>query len=376
MNIAVNTRFLIKNKLEGIGWFTYETLKRITRAHPEHQFHFFFDRPYDEEFIFSSNVTPHTIHPPARHPLLWYWWFEKGVPAALKKVNADLFLSTDGFLSLSAKTKQVLVIHDLAYRHYPHHVNQSALIYYKYFTPKYVARASRIVTVSEYSKNDILQAFHYPAGKIDVIGNGVHEFFKPMPDKEKEKIKQRYTKGAPYFIYAGAIHPRKNVDTLFQAFDKLKEEHDLPHKLVIAGRFAWKTSSIKSIYDKLKHKEDIIFTGHLGRKELANITAASFAMVYISLFEGFGIPLIEAMQCSVPCVTSNSSSLPEVCGNGGLLVQNPRDLNEVKQAMLQLVNDSQLYNQLQIQAPLQAAKYTWEKSASGLWRSVAKVMQG
>ncbi|MBU6205399.1 MAG: glycosyltransferase family 1 protein, partial [Bacteroidetes bacterium] len=102
MNIAVNTRFLLSNKLEGIGWFTYETLKRITRAHPEHQFHFLFDRPYHNEFIFSGNITPHILPPPARHPLLWYWWFEQSVPSVLKKIKADLFLSTDGFLSLSA----------------------------------------------------------------------------------------------------------------------------------------------------------------------------------------------------------------------------------------------------------------------------------
>src|SRR5512139_2040469 len=101
MRIAVNTRLLIKDKLEGIGWFTYETLKRITRKHPEHEFIFLFDRPFDKEFIFAQNIIPVIITPEARHPILWYLWFEYSVPRALKKYKADIFLSPDGYLSLS-----------------------------------------------------------------------------------------------------------------------------------------------------------------------------------------------------------------------------------------------------------------------------------
>ena len=100
MKIAINTRFLLKDKLEGIGWFTYEAVKRMVLAHPEHEFHFLFDRKYAEEFIFAKNVTPHVLFPPARHPFLWYAWFEYAVPRALKKIKPDVFLSTDGYLSL------------------------------------------------------------------------------------------------------------------------------------------------------------------------------------------------------------------------------------------------------------------------------------
>lgn len=374
MIIAVNTRFLIANKLEGIGWFTFETMKRITRAHPEHEFHFFFDRPYNNEFIFSNNITPHILYPPARHPLLWYWWFEYSVPRKLKAIKADLFISTDGFLSLSTQVKQHLVIHDLAYLHYPDHVNRSALKYYQRFMPRYVNKATRIATVSQFSGNDIQRAFQYPADKIDVVCNGAHEFFKPISEEEKIQVRQRYTGGAPYFIYAGAIHPRKNVETLFRAFDKLKTEYQVPHKLIIAGRFAWKTGEVQAIYEQLPHKADILFTGHLGRNELARITAASYAMVYISLFEGFGIPLVEAMQCGVPCITSNVSSMPEVCGDAGILIHNPKDVNEVVAAMYRMIDDKSYYQTLSERAPGQAAKFSWDKSAVGLWESVRRCL--
>jgi hypothetical protein len=133
LNIAVNTRLLLKNKLEGIGWFTYETLKRITQNHPEHEFYFIFDRPYHTDFIFSANVRPIVIGPQARHPFLFYWWFEKSIPKILKQINADLFISPDGFLSLSTNVKSIAVFHDINYMHHPKDFPFLVRHYYQYF---------------------------------------------------------------------------------------------------------------------------------------------------------------------------------------------------------------------------------------------------
>ena len=119
MKIAVNTRLLLPDKLEGIGWVAFETLKRITRAHPEHEFYFIFDRKWDDMFIFSDNVTPVAVSPQARHPFLYYLWFEWSVPHILKKVKADLFLSPDAYLSLRTEVKSIAVFHDLNFEHYP-----------------------------------------------------------------------------------------------------------------------------------------------------------------------------------------------------------------------------------------------------------------
>ncbi len=369
MVIAVNTRFLIKNKLEGIGWFTYESLKRITHNHPEHSFHFIFDREFDKEFIFSSNVTTHVIGPPARHPLLWYSWFEFSLPQLLKKINPDIFLSTDGYLSLGAKCKQVLVIHDLAFEYPPQHIDVLSRYYYKYFTPRYARKASRIATVSQFSKNDISSRYHIAPDKIDVVYNGANEFFHPAADEEKEKTKKRYTQGAPYFIYAGAIQPRKNVDSLFKAFDVFKGKYKTSHKLIIAGRFAWKTGEIKKVYAKMKYRHDVIFTGHLGRAELASLVAASEAMVYISLFEGFGIPIVEALQCEVPVITSNVSSMPEVAGKAGILV-NPLDINSIADSMYSVTSDLNLRRNLIAASREQVKLFSWDLTAERLWQTI------
>ncbi len=155
MRIVVNTRLLLKDRLDGIGWFTYETMKRITESHSGHEFIFLFDRPYDREFVFAENVKPVVIGPPARHPVLWYLWFERSVMRALKKEEADVFVSPDGYLPLKSNVPSVSVIHDINFLHRPGDLPFSSRWYYNHYFPKFAAKASMIGTVSEYSKADI-----------------------------------------------------------------------------------------------------------------------------------------------------------------------------------------------------------------------------
>jgi glycosyltransferase involved in cell wall biosynthesis len=200
MLIAVNARLLQKGKLEGIGWFTHEMLSRITRNHPEHQFLFLFDRPYADEFIFSENVTPLVISPPTRHPVLWYVWFEWMIPRVLKKYNADLFLSPDGYLSLSSNVKQLAVIHDINFAHRPQDLPWLMAKYYNFFFPKFAKRACRIATVSKYSKTDISQSYGISSDLIDVVYNGVNERYQPTSEEEKERTRQKNYEWKPVFF--------------------------------------------------------------------------------------------------------------------------------------------------------------------------------
>ena len=198
MIIAVNTRILLKGKLEGIGWFTRETLQRITRNHPEHQFIFIFDRPYNEEFVFSGNVTPVVVSPPTRHPILWYFWFEWRIPRILRKYKADLFLSPDGYLSLRTRVKQLAVIHDINFAHRPKDLPFLYALYYNYFFPRFARRAARIATVSYYSKEDIVRTYHINPDKIDVVYNGVNKLYTPTSAEEQAATRNKYADGIPY----------------------------------------------------------------------------------------------------------------------------------------------------------------------------------
>lgn len=374
MRIGINTRLLIKDKLEGIGWFTYQTLERMVHQHPEHEFYFFFDRQYDESFIFSSNVKPVVIPPQARHPLLFTMWFEWTLPYALKKYKIDLFLSPDGYCSLRTKVPTCLVIHDLAFEHYPEHLKFSHRHYWKYFQPRFADKADRIVTVSEYSKKDMHELYGIPLDKIDVACNGVHDAYQPLDWKEKEAVKKQYTDGCEYFVFAGALHPRKNIVNLLKAFIAFKKMQRSDMKLVLIGRFAWKYEEVLEMKENMPFKEDVIWVGYKNVDELSKILGGAYALAYPSLFEGFGIPILEALKCGIPAIVSNTSSMPEVAGDAALLV-NPEDPKDIAGKMEMLYKDEALKAKLVAAAPEQVKKFTWDKAADVLWESMMKCIK-
>jgi glycosyltransferase involved in cell wall biosynthesis len=374
MRIAVNARLLLKDKLEGIGWFTYRTLERIVRQHPEHEFIFFFDRPYDESFVFAPNVTPVVVAPQARHPILFYIWFEWRIPALLRKYKADLFLSADGFLSLSTKVPTCLVIHDLAFEHYPQHFITSHRLYLRHYCPKFARKATRIATVSTFSKNDIVERYGIAADKVDVVYNGAHDEYKPLSWEEKEKVKAKYADGCEYFFFAGALHPRKNIVNLLKAFIAFKKRQRSNMKLVIVGRFAWKYDEVIDMKEEMPFKEDVKWVGYMNVEELSKVTGGAYALVYPSLFEGFGIPILEALECDVPGVVSNTSSMPEVAGDAALLVD-PTNVQDIADKMQLIYKDENLRAKLITAAREQKKKFSWDTSADKLWQSMMKCLK-
>ncbi|NVO03347.1 MAG: glycosyltransferase family 4 protein [Bacteroidetes bacterium] len=374
MKILVNTRLLLKNKLEGIGWFSFETLKRITQQHPEHEFIFAFDREFDQEFIFSDNISPIILKPQARHPFLFYLWFEHAIAKALKKSKADLFLSPDGFLSLSTKTKSLGVIHDINFEHYPKDLPWIITKYYQHYFPKFAQKADRIATVSEFSKMDICEKYNINPQKIDVVYNGANEIFKPISDQEKQETKKKYSKNEDYFIYVGALHARKNLVNLFKAFDKYRYSNNTKVNLLIVGEKKWWTPEINAAYENLCFKEKVIFTGRLQSDELAKVMASALALTYVSYFEGFGIPIIEAFNSGVPVITSNVTSMPEVAKDAALLV-NPFSVESIESAMKSITYDENLRKSLIEKGNLRKLDFSWQKSADALWSSVLKTIE-
>ncbi len=374
MRIAVNTRLLLKGKLEGIGWFTYETLKRMTQNHPEHEFIFIFDRPFDPDFIFSENVTPVVIGPQARHPFLFYIWFDFRIPRILKKYKADLFLSPDGYLSLRTKVPQLAVIHDINFVHRPDDLPWLIEKYYNYFFPRFARIAKRIATVSFYSKEDIARSFKISYDKIDVVYDGINHIFKPLSEKEKIAVRKKYSESAEYFLFVGALHPRKNVSGLLNAFDAFKMDSKNNIKLIIVGGEMHKTSDIFETYENMRFKNDVVFTGRVSTNELHDIFGAALALTFVPFFEGFGIPVVEAMTAGVPVICSNTTSIPEVGGNA-VIYADPMKIDQITVAMLKLANDKELRQELIEKGFEQKNKFSWDETAHLLWESVKRTMQ-
>ncbi|MDP4210785.1 MAG: glycosyltransferase family 1 protein [Bacteroidota bacterium] len=374
MKIAVNTRLLIKDKLEGIGWFTFENFKRIVTAHPEHEFYFLFDRQYSDEFIFADNVHPVIVHPPTRHPLLWMTWFEYFLPRALKKIKPDLFVSPDGYLSLKTDVPQLAVIHDINFVHRPKDLPLSSKIYYQYYFPLFAQKAKRIVTVSCFSRDDICASYNIDSSKIDVVCNGANMAYKPLTAEEIKATKKKYSSGSDYFLFIGALHPRKNVSGLLNAFDKFVRHYHTDHKVVIVGEKMFLTAELDQTYNQMRYGDDVLFTGRLSTDELRDVLGAATALVFVPFFEGFGIPIVEAMYADVPVICSNTTSLPEVAGDAALYV-NPDDTDEIAAAMHKISTDEPFRQELIAKGREQRKKFSWDLSAKLLWESIEKCLR-
>lgn len=375
MKIAVNTRLLLKDRLEGIGWFTYESLKRIVCNHPEHTFYFIFDRKYDPSFKFADNVVLVEVFPPARHhPWFLYFYFEFAIPRVLKKLKPDLFLSTDGWVSLRSNIPQVDVIHDLNFEHSREFLTRGFQKYYTHFFPKFARKALRIATVSSFSKQDIHELYGIPEERIDVVYNGSNAVFKPLSQEEQQKVREKYTSGNPYFLFVSAIHKRKNLANILRAFDDFKTATKSEVRFVVVGARAGMQGDIDAVYQQMRHSSDVIFTGRLSANELSMVLASSMALVYASLFEGFGIPIVEAFNAETAVITSNVTSMPEVAGDAALLVD-PNDVGQIQDAMTRLATDEVLRQSLIEKGRLQRQKFSWDLTAEKLWKCVEKSFQ-
>lgn len=373
MRIAVNAQTLVKNQMEGLGWFSYETFKRLVKMHPEHEFTFIFGKGIDKSFLFADNVKAINIGPPFFRPITWWFKFRFLLPQYVNKNNFDLYLSPDGWSSKRIKAKSVIVIHDINFVHFPQFLKKSVRYYYNKFFPQWINHANRIATVSNYSKQDMVNSYKTSPEKIDVLYNGASPIYKPIDKATRNKIKFEFTNGSDFFIFVGALHPRKNVINLFKSFDKFKASDKKNIKLVIVGeRYYWSRET-NEVYEGLKYKDDIVFTGRLDQNTLKDVLGSALALTYVSLFEGFGIPLVEAMNSGVPIITSNTTSMPEIAGEAALIVD-PYSIDEIALAMHKMVDDEKLRGKLIAAGNKRKLDFSWDITAERLWQTIEKVI--
>lgn len=367
LKIALNTRFLLPGQLEGFGWYTHEIARRMAVQHPEDEFFFLFDRPFDAQFVYGKNVTPVVLPPRARFAPQFYFWFEWAVPKALKAIGADVFFSPDAMCSLSTKTPSVMTCHDLVPLHYPAQIPLIHRHYLLHFLPKHLRRADRVLTVSDYVRQDIFQTCGIPLEKITTVHNGCREGFYPLQDFEKQQIRNEYANGQAFFFYVGAIHPRKNIPHLIRAFDLFINKTAAPVKLLLAGRFAWETGEVKTAFEQANSRANIRFLGHLENEKLPKLMASALALTYVSISEGFGLPVLEAMNTDTPVLTANTTSLPEVAGDAALLVD-PFSEIAIAEGLEKLWRDENLRQKLIEKGRVQRQKFSWDVAAQRIYQ--------
>lgn len=284
-------------------------------------------------------------------------------PLALFRTGVDL-LHVQYTAPLISRVPTVVTIHDLSFEHFPQFFTPKERFFFKRTIPHTARRAAKVLTVSEFSRRDLIETYGLPSDKVVVTPNGVGSEFRPVQDERLvEDLKKKYGIEREYLLSVGNLQPRKNLARLIKAYTRLRElAEEFRCQLVLVGRRAWLYKHIFHEAHRPQYAGDVILTDYVPEADLPGLYSGALAFVYPSIFEGFGLPVLEAMACGTPVITSNSSSLPEVVGDAGLMVD-PFDEEALEKAMLRVVEDAQLRVQLSEQSVRQAAKFSWRRTA-------------
>ncbi|MDD5397158.1 MAG: glycosyltransferase family 1 protein [Candidatus Moranbacteria bacterium] len=373
MKIGIDIRCLSDGKRTGVEEYTINLLDNIFELDKKNQYVLFLNswrKSHFDERIFSQhkNVTVKCFNIPNKLLNFCFWYLRwPNVDKLLGGVDI-FFMPNINFIALSDQAKLVLTIHDLSYEIFPETFSAKRRAWHSFINPRSLCRrADQIIAVSDSTKSDIISNFGIAEQKIKRIHNGISDEIQKLDrnDPKLMEVKEKYHLPFNFIFYLGTVEPRKNIPALVRAFDHLKSSHDPnleKYKLVIAGGKGWKTDSILETMRNAKFTKDIIFTSCITNQDKAAVYTLATLFVYPSLFEGFGIPVLEAMRCGVPVITSNCSSLPEVVDQGGIMID-PDKPDELHVAMKEVLTNREFHSELSARALKQSIRFNWRTSA-------------
>lgn len=367
MHIGIDVSAAV-NQRAGIGRYARELVRELLRIDDQNIFRLF--SFYGDETAFfrevgrGKNVELESKHYPGRFfRLMLLALYKSGISPDFLVGSVDVFHSPDHVFPACKKIPTVLTIHDLAFLLYPENYTRINRAYLSAMVPQSVKQAASIIAVSKQTKEDLVRMVGVPEERISVIYNGIESNFRPMTRDECEATWQKYSlpKGG-YLLYVGTLEPRKNIAGLIRAYAKIQKNPGISQRLVICGGLGWLYRELFGLVNELGLRKEIIFTGHVPNKDLPAIYCGAELLVYPSIYEGFGLPVLEAMACGTPVITSNVSSLPEVAGDAALLIS-PNDVEELTEAINRLLSDSELRKEFAKRGLERAKLFSWEKTA-------------
>lgn len=378
MRIAIDATSAVDAKKTGVGWYTEHLIRWLPVVDSESTYlawylHFrgLFNRRRFFGDVDAGNLVERPVPFPAR-------LFQKlsnrlGVPRAEWFARFDALLAPN-YVPPATKTKGlVITVHDLAFKILPETAPHANRFWLKYLD-RALHHAAEIITVSEATKNDLVEIYDIAPERVTAVASGVDlDVYHSSPKEEVARVSQKYGIDGPYFLFVGGLEPRKNLRMLLRAFARLPE--DVLPALVLAGApVHWipggpeiMTSAIRSLPQRVRDR--VILTGYVPQADKVALLSGAEALVYPSVYEGFGLPVLEAMACGTPVLTSNVSSLPEVAGEAALLVD-PYETSAIAEGMEKLLRDEELRARLREAGPHRASLFSWEESA----RQTAKVL--
>jgi glycosyltransferase involved in cell wall biosynthesis len=351
----------------GIGRYTRGLVEALAKLDSEHEYVLFMAGGNAQTpglgFKMPDNFRVRRVPLSERFVNIMWYRLRLPVPIDLFISPVDVFHSPNYVLPPLRRGMKVVTIHDLSFLRYPEGAEPSLRRYLSGAVPKAVRRADLVLADSDNTEQDIIELLGVAPGKVKVLHPGVGERFRPLDDEGLlGRIRELYGLSSPFLLSLGTLEPRKNLILLLDAYAALRARGDIYHKLVIAGKKGWLYEGIFRKVKELSLEEEVIFLGFVADENLPALYNLAEVFVFPSLYEGFGLPPLEAMACGTPVITSDSSSLPEVVGEAGLMVSSG-DSKALAQAMKRVLDDPTLREDLAGKGVRQARKFTWQAAA-------------
>ncbi len=364
MKIAIDIRTVTPVR-SGVGNYVLNLLEGLRRVAPQHQYFLVglphnldtLGWPLEADQIYRTAIS-HESHP------LGDMWEHCWLPRVLEKNRVDVLHGPATLIPLRrGGYASVVTVHDLVAFLFPETIPRKYAVYMRWLLTKVVKRADRIISVSYNTKEDMVRILGVEPEKITVVHEAAQPQFRPIKDRDKlEQVRRRYGIPGPFIYHMGNIEPRKNLVRLVRAFMLARQELHRPVHLVITGQKGWLTGKLFRSLGGLDLGGHVIFTGYVPHQELPLLMNAARAFVFPSLYEGFGLPVLEAMSCGTPVITSRISSLPEIVGRAAVLVD-PNDVESIAAGMVRVLEDQGLRWKLSAEGLVQARRFSWDKAA-------------
>lgn len=363
MIIGIEAQRIFRKNKHGMDYVVLQEIRELQKIDTRNEY-FVFVAPGDDRCL-EDTQNVHILEIGGDfYPL----WEQVTLLKAANEQNLDMLHCTSNTAPIRCKIPLILTLHDIIFLEPRDKANKSfyqnmGWFYRRLVVPRILKKCKRIITVSNFEKNNIMSKLDLPQGKIAMIYNGYNEWFKPLDDTEQ--IYKKYIDSSGYFFFLGNTDPKKNTERTLVAYSKYLEKSEVKRQLLMADL---DKSFLSSIIER-NHIENIlpqiVMPGYIVNKDLPYIYNNAFAFLYTSLRESFGIPLLEAMACGTPVITSNTSSMPEIGGPEAILI-NPEDPDEIAEKMLQLEKDEALYQRQKKIGPIRAKCFSWQQTAEHL----------
>lgn len=363
MRIGIDASALVK-QVAGIGQWILQVVENIIKIDKENEYYLFtydtialpFELPSNWQIVSYGGKNNKQMN------------FLLTLPKILRDLKVEMFVGTRHYLPpFNRKITYVAIVHDVIPLYMPELFTKEHKSRFRFFTELCRMQADAIVAVSEATKKDVRKYMKFPEDKIRVIYEGANPAFNTERDEALiAQTMKKFNIDSDYILCLSTVEPRKNMLRTIQAYEQCVLEKQLPYKLVIVGGSGWKNGAIYDYVQGHNLSEYVIFTGYVSNEEVKHIYSNATLFIYASLCEGFGIPILEAMQSGIPVITSNVSSMPEVAGDACKLI-NPYEIEEIKEAIVEVLSSKEKREEMRVKGLLQAAKFSWEKCGREVW---------